>query len=211
VPVVADNKCALSYPLDYEVDTMMCAGEFLGGKDSCNGDSGGPLLVPDASNNMLVAGVVSFGTGCAVATQYGIYSRVGDNELHTWLDSKLPAASAPPVSTPVTPGNPAVATPVTLRFSKSLGSARKAVRSRRLRVHVISSGPVFSLKVTLTRSAHGKVVTLARGKLSRLTGDTTLKLKVLKALRRGTLRLKLTARDAQGKTVKAAGSARLTR
>jgi trypsin len=212
VPIQSDGDCAQSYPLEWEGDTMMCAGETLGGKDSCYGDSGGPLMVPDASNQLLVAGVVSFGTGCALPTQYTVYSRVGDTELHTWLDHQLPAATAPPSSTSPVPGvNPAAAAPVKLRFSHSLGSARSVAKSRRVKLRLIASGPVFSVHVSLTRTKGGHKVVVAKGKLARLVGAAQLKMKLRVRPKAGSLRLVVSAKDAQGRPVKASGSVRLKR
>jgi trypsin len=210
VPIRSDDECTQSYPLDWEGDTMMCAGETQGGKDSCYGDSGGPLFVPDASNQLLIAGVVSFGTGCALPTQYGVYSRVGDIELHTWLDHQLPVAAAPPSATPPVPGvNRAAAAPVKLRFSRSLGSAKSAAKSHRLKLRVVASGPVFSVRARLIRSAGGKKVVVARGSLRKLVGEGQLKLKLRARAKPGSLRLVISARDAQGRPVKASGPVRL--
>ena len=212
VPIRSDADCANSYALEWEGDTMMCAGETLGGKDSCYGDSGGPLMVPDAANQMLVAGVVSFGTGCALATQYGIYSRVGDTELHSWLDRTLPPVNAPPGSTPAVPGvNPAAGAPVKLTFSRSLGSARAARKTKRLRLRLVSSGPVHSVRVSLTRSKSGRKVIVAKGTLANLVGTGQLKLKLRARAKAGSLRLVISAKDAQGRPVKASGSVRLKR
>ncbi len=44
------------------------------GKNTCNGDSGGPAFFRDASNNYFVAGVTSYGD--AYCTQYGVDTRV---------------------------------------------------------------------------------------------------------------------------------------
>lgn len=78
-PRIDDQTCAseLDDPgtIDFVADVMFCAGETGGTeaspvKDVCEGDSGGPLLVPapaKASADWLVAGLVSFGKGCGVA------------------------------------------------------------------------------------------------------------------------------------------------
>jgi secreted trypsin-like serine protease len=211
VPIQSDVDCSNSYPLEWEGDTMMCAGETLGGKDSCYGDSGGPLFVPDAGNQLLVAGVVSFGTGCAVPTQYGVYARVGDTELHSWLDRQLPAVAAPPSGATPVGVNPAAAAPVKLRFSRSLGSAKSARKARRVKLRLIATGPVFSVRASLTRVKNGKKLIVAKGTLSKLVGAAQLKMKLRAKAKAGSLRLTISAKDAQGRPVKASGSVRLKR
>lgn len=58
---------------------MLPAGFAEGGKDSCSGDSGGPLMVPSPlAPGWMQAGVVSFGAGCALPDVYGIYTRIGN-------------------------------------------------------------------------------------------------------------------------------------
>lgn len=60
-------------------DNMLAAGLAGGGKDACNGDSGGPLLVPSPlAPGWMQAGIVSFGSGCALPGVYGIYTRAGN-------------------------------------------------------------------------------------------------------------------------------------
>ncbi|MFJ1756281.1 S1 family peptidase [Kitasatospora sp. NPDC088134] len=75
VPIVSDAVCAHAYPggLDsaYDARSMVCAGEQRGGRDACQGDSGGPLLVAGR-----LAGLVSWGAGCAEAEHPGVYTRV---------------------------------------------------------------------------------------------------------------------------------------
>ena len=59
---------------DFDPATMICAGVVTGGIDSCIGDSGGALI--DERRSPVVAGIVSFGEGCALAGYPGIYTRV---------------------------------------------------------------------------------------------------------------------------------------
>ncbi|XP_066297658.1 mannan-binding lectin serine protease 1-like isoform X1 [Branchiostoma lanceolatum] len=80
VPVVDQEECVSAYEGDYPVTgNMMCAGLRVGGKDSCDGDSGGPLLFQDPdTTRFYVAGIVSWGQPgeCGRARKYGVYARV---------------------------------------------------------------------------------------------------------------------------------------
>jgi secreted trypsin-like serine protease len=79
VPLVGLNTChqaynALGSPWSEMVTSnMICAGYAGGGTDACQGDSGGPLVTSDRSK---LVGIVSHGKGCAVANQYGVYTKV---------------------------------------------------------------------------------------------------------------------------------------
>lgn len=76
VPIVANEVC--NAPQSYNgtiLDTMLCAGFPQGGVDTCQADSGGPLLVPSGAGFAL-AGITSFGQGCAQPNFYGVYTRV---------------------------------------------------------------------------------------------------------------------------------------
>lgn len=75
VPLVDSVTCAEKYRSRLYPETMLCAGLPEGGKDACQGDSGGPLIVKNGNTHIL-AGVVSWGDGCARAKYYGIYSKV---------------------------------------------------------------------------------------------------------------------------------------
>ncbi|MCL8013252.1 trypsin-like serine protease [Streptomyces sp. AS02] len=71
VPTVSDSSCRSSYGSDFIQSDMVCAGYTSGGVDTCQGDSGGPLLIGGA-----LAGIVSWGEGCAQAGYPGVYTRL---------------------------------------------------------------------------------------------------------------------------------------
>lgn len=57
-------------------DTFLCAGYKNGGKDACEGDSGGPLMVKQDNGHWVLAGTVSHGIKCAEPNLPGIYMKV---------------------------------------------------------------------------------------------------------------------------------------
>ncbi|MFB7498300.1 trypsin-like serine protease [Streptomyces sp. NPDC056161] len=71
VPIVSDSSCRTSYGSDFVQTDMVCAGYTSGGVDTCQGDSGGPLLIGGA-----LAGITSWGEGCARAGYPGVYTRL---------------------------------------------------------------------------------------------------------------------------------------
>ena len=76
VPIVGDATCGEAYPDELVAEQMVCAGDMVdGGEDSCYGDSGGPLMVPDGDEWVQV-GIVSTGRGCARRPYPGIYTEV---------------------------------------------------------------------------------------------------------------------------------------
>ncbi|KAF7854191.1 hypothetical protein EAF04_010488 [Stromatinia cepivora] len=84
VPVISRASCQAEYGTSSVTTNMWCAGVTAGGKDSCSGDSGGPII--DAATGVL-EGTVSWGQGCAEAGYAGVYSRVGN--YVTYIQSNL--------------------------------------------------------------------------------------------------------------------------
>ena len=66
---------------------MICAGyPGVGGKDACQGDSGGPFVCNDGGK-AVIAGVVSWGNGCALADYPGVYART--TYVLDWIKSQM--------------------------------------------------------------------------------------------------------------------------
>ena len=79
VPFVTREIC--NDPLSYNGRinaNMICAGKAEGGADSCQGDSGGPLVDDPSGPTPRLAGIVSWGEGCARPGKFGIYTRVAN-------------------------------------------------------------------------------------------------------------------------------------
>ncbi|CAF1123084.1 unnamed protein product, partial [Adineta ricciae] len=55
---------------------QICAGVTGGAKDTCNGDSGGPLMYFTESRQWVVVGLTSYGYECASPYYAGVYTRV---------------------------------------------------------------------------------------------------------------------------------------
>lgn len=78
VPLYNHEKCKENYAKNQIelTDSMICAGYDEGGKDSCQSDSGGPLVKEGLNEGRVLYGVVSFGLGCGRPGLPGIYSPV---------------------------------------------------------------------------------------------------------------------------------------
>ncbi|XP_012283093.1 trypsin-2 [Orussus abietinus] len=82
VPIISKADCSKAYKgLGGLPNGQICAAFPEGGKDACQGDSGGPLAI-----NGRLAGVVSWGNGCAQPGYPGVYTEVAF--FRSWIKEK---------------------------------------------------------------------------------------------------------------------------
>ncbi|XP_031334999.1 serine proteinase stubble-like [Photinus pyralis] len=80
VPIVSNDRCKSMFLRagrhEFIPDIFLCAGHETGGQDSCQGDSGGPLQVKGKDGRYFLAGIISWGIGCAEANLPGVCTRI---------------------------------------------------------------------------------------------------------------------------------------
>ncbi|XP_060028563.1 brain-specific serine protease 4 isoform X2 [Erinaceus europaeus] len=93
VPIIDPEVCGRLYwrgaGQDAITDDMLCAGYLEGQRDACLGDSGGPLMCR-AGGAWLLAGIISWGEGCAERERPGVYSSLA--ALGPWVRTVVPGA-----------------------------------------------------------------------------------------------------------------------
>ncbi|KAG4077251.1 hypothetical protein HA402_009880 [Bradysia odoriphaga] len=91
VPVINNTICESMYRnagyIEHIPHIFICAGWRKGGYDSCEGDSGGPMVIQRDDKRFLLAGVISWGIGCAEPNQPGVYTRI--SEFRDWINQIL--------------------------------------------------------------------------------------------------------------------------
>ncbi|XP_039501983.1 transmembrane protease serine 9 [Drosophila santomea] len=83
IPIWTNAECARKYGRAAPggiIESMICAGQAA--KDSCSGDSGGPMVINDGGRYTQV-GIVSWGIGCGKGQYPGVYTRV--TSLLPWI------------------------------------------------------------------------------------------------------------------------------
>lgn len=92
VPLINKSKCQQMYDkariMRRISDNVICAGYEEGGKDSCEGDSGGPLMLRlPGQQSWTLIGLVSNGVRCAEPNLPGIYTRV--SRYMDWIEQVI--------------------------------------------------------------------------------------------------------------------------
>nr|XP_013099106.1 unnamed protein product [Stomoxys calcitrans] len=83
VPYISYDECRTKSNYSTSIhENMLCAGYMEGERDACQGDSGGPLVCEG-----LQAGIVSWGTGCALPLRPGVYTDVAYHKQ--WILEKV--------------------------------------------------------------------------------------------------------------------------
>lgn len=86
MPIITNKECEQMYNQAGYIEDIphifICAGLAKGGRDSCEGDSGGPLVLEENGRWNLI-GIISWGIGCGVALQPGVYTRI--SEFTDWI------------------------------------------------------------------------------------------------------------------------------
>lgn len=88
LPILSPEECSESFAGLMTLDnTTFCAGAEGSKKDSCTGDSGGPVVVQDKKHRFTVVGVTAFGVRCGSSDFPGVYTRVPAHM--DWIRAKI--------------------------------------------------------------------------------------------------------------------------
>jgi trypsin len=87
VNIVADATCSDDYGPDFDSASMVCAA--APGKDTCSGDSGGPLQAPVGGGAYRLVGITSWGEGCAQPNAPGVYTRIAGPTVSSLVGSDI--------------------------------------------------------------------------------------------------------------------------
>ncbi|XP_048514024.1 chymotrypsin-like elastase family member 2A isoform X1 [Athalia rosae] len=90
VPLLDVEECEVAYGQSVPIRSgHLCAGHTDGSTGSCVGDSGGPLQCRRENGEWELAGVTSFGSGCARPGYPDVYTRV--RHYLTWIRDTMKA------------------------------------------------------------------------------------------------------------------------
>lgn len=91
LPIVSRQQCnAASAYGGLVTENMVCAGFKRGGRDSCHGDGGGPLMCQNTQGKWTLVGVSSWGEGCGLPNKYGVYTNIAYHQ--DWITRQMQEA-----------------------------------------------------------------------------------------------------------------------
>ncbi|NXC41799.1 PROC protein, partial [Penelope pileata] len=90
IPIVPRDECARAMTHAIS-DNMLCAGSPGDRKDSCSGDSGGPMITK-YQNTWFLVGLVSWGEGCGRVEKFGVYTKV--SQYLEWIQHNIDKMAA---------------------------------------------------------------------------------------------------------------------
>lgn len=141
----------------YRASSMVCAGVPDGSKDTCSGDSGGPLAI-ETSGSWLLAGITSWGLNqCGTPNYPGVYTRV--TQFLSWLQPYVSSPQSRPSNLSVTsahkslqiaftPPDPGAAPITRYEYSVNGGSwKRTSATSSPVTVTGLSNGVSYAVRV----------------------------------------------------------------
>jgi secreted trypsin-like serine protease len=127
VNIVSDPTCSSDYGADFDSATMVCAAAT--GKDTCAGDSGGPLQASIGAGAYRLVGITGWGDGCARPGKPGVYTRVADTTMSPLIAADIANLESTFSLPPESPFGSATPTPA---GKKAKSSAHPFAKCKRI-------------------------------------------------------------------------------
>ena len=87
LPIVSRHTCDIAMTFDgvhfLDGETMLCAGRA--GRDTCQGDSSGPLFTSAVAGIYVQIGITSWGIGCAATGYPGVYTKLSNRDIGRFI------------------------------------------------------------------------------------------------------------------------------